>query len=119
MRGLGWGGTFESPAVGDVRVNYTHSFVSCMLLKSGMLGAALAVAYLIGSFIGITRLLPRHLVLGLALAGPLLIDSVLYASYKWLDFGLLLLLISAAVQLHRPAAYCIQNRSCEDPQFSS
>ncbi len=32
--------------VGDVRVNYTHSFVSGMLLKSGMLGAALAVAYI-------------------------------------------------------------------------
>jgi hypothetical protein len=117
--GLGWGGTFESPAVGDMRINYTHSFVSGMLLKSGIIGAMLACLYISGFFVSVLRILSARPVPGMALAGPLAIDAILYASYKWLDFGLLLLLISAAAQLHRPAAYCIQNRPCEDLQFSS
>jgi hypothetical protein len=118
--GLGWGGTFESPAVGGVRINYTHSFLSGMLLKTGVIGAGLMLVYVSGFFASVIKLLKRDLVLALAIAGPLLIDAILYASYKWLDFGLLLLVIAAcAAQLHRSAAYCIHFRSCEDLPSSS
>jgi hypothetical protein len=105
--GLGWGGMFESPAVGGVRVNYTHNFFSGLLLKTGIPGAVAGLIYISGFFIALARLFSRHMILAVALAGPLAIDAVLYASYKWLDFGLMLLLITAAAQLHRPAGYCI------------
>ncbi len=118
--GLGWGGTFESPAVGGVRINYTHSFLSGMLLKTGVLGAVLMLAYVSGFFVSVIKLLKCDAILALAVTGPLLIDAILYASYKWLDFGLLLLVVSAcAAQLHRSAAYCIHMGSCEDLPSSS
>jgi hypothetical protein len=105
--GTGWGGTFESPAVGGARINFTHSFISATMLKTGFAGLFFAVAYMSGFFVQVYRLLSRDIILTMALAGPLFIDVFLYASYKWLDFGLLLLLITGATQLHRPAAYCI------------
>jgi len=71
--GTGWGGTFQSPAVADIRVNFTHSLPSALLLKTGLIGFDRTVGFM--------------------LSGPLLISSLLYASYKSLDFGFLLLLI--------------------------
>jgi hypothetical protein len=118
--GLGWGATFESPAVGGVRVNYTHNFFSGMLLKTGITGAMLMLAYVSGLFMALARLARRDLILAAAIAGPLLIDVILYASYKWLDFGLLLLLVGAcAAQLHQNVRYCIHFRSCEGLPSSS
>lgn len=95
--GLGWGGTFEDPAVGGARVNYTHNLMTGMLLKGGMAGLLIALGYLAALLIPLREVLRRDCVLGLALAGPFVIDVVLYASYKWLDFGLLLLVMTAAV----------------------
>lgn len=93
--GRGWGASFESPAVAGIRVNYTHSLLSAMLLKTGLAGLALTGLYIAG----LARVLWAHLyarpVLVLALAGPVLIDTLLYASYKSLDFGLILLLAAA------------------------
>lgn len=93
--GSGWGGSFESPAVADIRVNFTHSLLSSALLKMGVVGVILVILYLLG----IARILWSFLrdspVLALALAGPIVIDVFLYASFKSLDFGLILLLVSA------------------------
>lgn len=94
--GTGWGGTFESPAVAGVRVNYTHSLVSGVFLKTGLTGLTLLVFYLAGMLGLFLRALKRNEVLALALAGPVLIDVFLYASHKSLDFGLILLLLCAA-----------------------
>jgi hypothetical protein len=60
----------------------------------------------------LTRLMRVEPLLAAALAGPLLIDVFLYASFKSLDFGLLLLLIplwaSAAQKLRqKPEEYSI------------
>lgn len=91
--GLGWGGSFHSPAVGGLSVNFTHSLLTSMLLKTGLVGLVLASLYLF-SLVNLSgRLLFRHPVLALALAAPVLIDIFLYASFKSLDFGLILLLI--------------------------
>lgn len=109
--GIGWGGTFNDPAVGGVRVNYTHSLLTGALLKTGLSGLVLAVLYLSGFFARSALIFRNNVILGLAIAGPLAIDVFLYASYKWLDFGLLLLLIRAASdcrRLHPIPAYCIQ-----------
>ena len=92
--GAGWGASYHSPAVGGLEVNFTHSLLTSMLLKSGLLGAVLCTIY-IGA---IARRALKHLrgapVFALASFGALGIPFVLYASYKSLDFGLLLLLFT-------------------------
>ncbi|MCF8495313.1 MAG: hypothetical protein K9G62_01455 [Alphaproteobacteria bacterium] len=92
--GTGWGGTFESPAVGGVRVNYTHSLLSSILLKTGLIGLLLTGVYLWGLAREGGGMILHRPVLALALAGPVAIDVFLYASFKSLDFGLILLLIT-------------------------
>lgn len=92
--GQGWGASITSPAVGPYPVNYTHSLLTTYLLKTGLCGLVLVLAYL-GMFAGgIWRILWAYPVAGLAVAAPFLIDITLYASFKTLDFGLLLVLIA-------------------------
>ncbi len=91
--GLGWGQTVASPAVGGVTVNYTHTMMTALWLKTGLIGVVLAGLYLYGLAVQLWRILWRHPALALAIAAPCLIDVTLYASYKSLDFGLVLLLI--------------------------
>lgn len=95
--GLGWGGQFHSPAVGNLRVNFTHNFFSTVLLKTGALGIIFCISYISGLLERLSRVCMAHKVFGLALAAPILIDLTLYASFKSLDFGLMLLLISASL----------------------
>jgi hypothetical protein len=93
LAGLGWGGSLENPAVGNLRVNYTHSLMSSLLLKSGLAGVALFLCYLwIIAKLSVPELLRRP-ILVLALGAPLGIGLFLYANYKSLGFGLLLLLL--------------------------
>lgn len=99
--GGGWGTSFKSPAVAEIRVNYTHCLLTATLLKAGLCGLILLVWYLAGLSEKLFAILRRDAVLGLALAAPFLIDVFLYASYKSLDFGLLLLLIAAAPSVQR------------------
>lgn len=92
--GLGWGLTFENPAVGNLPVNYTHSLISAMLLKTGVIGVVLLLLYL---WILAKQAVPelfRSPVLVVALAMPLGIGLLFYASYKSLGFGLLLLVLA-------------------------
>jgi hypothetical protein len=91
--GLGWGGTFHSPAVGELSVNFTHGLLTSMLLKAGLCGVILTLLYVATLAEALIRLVFREPVIGLALAAPIFIDVFLYASFKSLDFGLMLLLI--------------------------
>lgn len=91
--GTGWGGTYHSPAVGGLEVNFTHSLLSAMLLKTGLNGVLLTSAYIGVLGQRLLRLTASSPVFVLAAFGALLIPTVLYASYKSLDFGLLLLLV--------------------------
>jgi hypothetical protein len=90
--GKGWGAMFASPAVGGVTVNFTHSLLTSFFLKSGLCGLFLALSYLFLLCRRLPGLLLQRPVLALALAGPVAIDTLLYASFKSLDFGLILLL---------------------------
>lgn len=99
--GIGWGGQFNSPAVGGLRVNFTHNFFSTILLKTGVLGIIFCIAYVLGLLERLFRVILRHPVFGLALSAPILIDLSLYASFKSLDFGLVLLLISGSLVYFR------------------
>ncbi|QQG36785.1 MAG: hypothetical protein HYS17_03145 [Micavibrio aeruginosavorus] len=91
--GQGWGAGITSPAAGPYPVNYTHSLLTTYLLKTGLCGFMLVLAYLAVLAAGIWRVLWVFPVGGVALAAPFLIDITLYASFKTLDFGLLLSLI--------------------------
>lgn len=97
--GEGWGGRIESPAVGGLNVNYTHSLISSLLLKTGLIGAFII---LLGCLAPVLRSIWRivstkqmagfHALISLGAAiFPLTISVFLYASYKSLGFGLILL----------------------------
>lgn len=97
--GFGWGGHFENPAVGGLNVNYTHSLISSLLLKTGIIGT---VFILLGCFTGVVKAgfsflkerAERDYVLMGAVIFPFIISVFLYASYKSLGFGLILLVFS-------------------------
>lgn len=113
--GKGWGATVASPAVGGVIVNFTHSLITAYWLKTGLVGLSLAFFYLWHIGLLLLRLLRFRPVLAVALASPLLVDIFLYASYKSLDFGLILLLSTLwagrAERLHKNPAYSMQGQS--------
>ncbi|MBI4031221.1 MAG: hypothetical protein HY370_06045, partial [Proteobacteria bacterium] len=113
--GKGWGATVASPAVGGVIVNFTHSLITTYWLKTGLLGLSLVFLYFCHMGIILLRLLRSQPVLAAALAGPLLIDIFLYASFKSLDFGLVLLLLALwadrVEKLHKNSAYSMQGQS--------
>jgi hypothetical protein len=91
--GRGWGSVFASPAVGGLDVNYTHSFLTTMALKGGLVMLGLAILTVLAGLYEIFLIFQRDRVRGLSLFWPLIIPALLYASHKSLDFGLLLLLI--------------------------
>jgi len=97
--GMGWGGGFHSPAVADIYVNYTHGLFTSMLLKTGLIGLGLSLLYIGALLKHLLTHIRYALIPVLALLGPILIDTILYASFKSLDFGLILLL-AAYIHLH-------------------
>lgn len=95
LLGDGWGALLANPAVGYLKVSYTHSLASYLLLKVGALGLVLTLAYL-GLLAGRVLLArpPRpHLLL--ASFPPLLLGLFVHTSFKFLCFGLLLALLAA------------------------
>jgi hypothetical protein len=91
--GRGWGATVASPAVGGMTVGFTHSLITSYWLKTGLCGLVLVLLYLFQMALLLAGFLPVRSLLAAAVALPLLIDVTLYASFKSLDFGLILLLI--------------------------
>ena len=101
--GLGWGGHFESPAVAGVRVSYTHSFLTSILLKAGLVGVLIVGVYFFGLITVFRRFVferlrcSQHdfirLIVCLAVLFPFVIATFFYASYKSLDYGLILLMM--------------------------
>lgn len=111
--GRGWGSVFASPAVAGLDVNYTHSFLTTMALKGGLIMLALSVLTVLAALYQIFLIFQRDRAAGLALFWPLIIPVLLYASHKSLDFGLLLLLIgvwSTRLQALQAAAPSVKTR---------
>ncbi len=100
--GRGWGALIPSPASAGERVNYTHSLLTMLWVKAGLTGLVLALLYVGALVRRAARAFRFDPVLSLALLAPILIDVTLYASYKSLDFGLVLLL---AATLQGPEAH--------------
>ncbi len=96
LYGHGWGATIADPAVGGWRVGYTHSFISYLLEKTGLVGTGLMLCYL-GSLLPALRVTwHRDRLLWLAAVPPLLLAITLYTSYKYFTCGLLLWLVTRA-----------------------
>lgn len=114
--GIGWGGHFHSPAVGGINVNFTHNFFSSFLLKTGFCGMVLAGIHVVALLAKLSQVIRVWPVLGIAIAAPVLIDLILYASFKSFDFGLMLLMISwAGVYLRNSSIESsIAERQCAD-----
>ncbi len=93
--GMGWGAEFENPAVGGLRVNFTHSLISSLFLKTGLMGVIMFLCYGAGLLRLVWPQLRQDRLYLYALAGPLLIGLGLYASYKSLGYGLLLLILAS------------------------
>jgi hypothetical protein len=91
--GYGWGATFSSPAVAGLEVNFTHSWLTTMLLKGGIVFFGLCSCVFIRLVYEILLIFQRDRSWGLALGAAFVIPSLLYASHKSLDFGLILLMI--------------------------
>ncbi|MBL8640083.1 MAG: hypothetical protein JNK24_07005 [Alphaproteobacteria bacterium] len=89
--GHGWGTRLENPAVGGVNVLYTHSLTSALLLKTGFVGAVLTLLPLLKILRDGWAALYRNQIYFLSLFLPFLISATIYASYKSLGFGLILL----------------------------
>ena len=92
--GLGWGASFHAPSVGGLNVSYTHSFLSYFLLKGGLVGVLIAAAFL-WRYVRMLVFARERGAVRLAAFWALFIPVFLYASYKSLDFGIVLLFIAA------------------------
>ena len=102
--GQGWGSSFASPAVGMLNVTYTHSLLSYIFFKMGLVGLFLCLVYLFFIFEKLVRVYCTDPVKGTALIWPFIIPIFLYASHKSFDFGLLLsLILLSAALLHKEA----------------
>ncbi len=108
--GLGWGASFSSPAVGYLDVNFTHSLLTTMALKGGIIMMILTMVVAVAGLYQVAVIFRADRARGLALFWPLIIPVLLYASHKSLDFGLVLLLIGVwsirGQMLHRGEASC-------------
>ena len=93
--GLGWGSQFASPALGGLQASFTHSFLSYMLLKTGLLGLVVTIAYCSYFSRQVIQIFLKNSLVGIALFWAFVIPVFLYASYKSFDFGLVLTLIVA------------------------
>lgn len=111
--GRGWGSVFSSPAVAGLDVNYTHSFLTTMALKGGLIMLGLSLLAVLTALYEIFLIFQRDRVQGLSLFWPLVIPVLLYASHKSLDFGVILLLIgvwSTRLQALRTAAPSVKTK---------
>lgn len=90
--GRGWGASFASPAVGGVEVNFTHSLLTYLFLKTGLIGCLLGAVYAGAGAIRVAGQGAGRPLWALARFWPLCIPVFLYASHKSLDFGVIMLL---------------------------
>lgn len=104
--GGGWGLLIENPAVGGWRVSYTHTFVTYLLLKAGLVGLIAGVVWLGVFSPAAFVLLRRDPAWAAAVCAPLVVSFTVHTSYKYLDAGVLLtlLMLKAADELETPDA---------------
>jgi hypothetical protein len=105
--GQGWGTLVRSPAVGDMWVSYTHSFATYMLLKTGVIGCLVTLAYVLSMAPALFGLMRADAPMAIALLPPLGLGLFAHTSFKYLCFGLLLSILNheKIVRAERPASH--------------
>jgi hypothetical protein len=105
--GQGWGTLMRSPAVGDMWVSYTHSFATYMLLKTGVIGCLVTLAYVLSMVPALFGLMRADAPMAIALLPPLGLGLFAHTSFKYLCFGLLLSILNheKIVRTKRPASH--------------
>jgi hypothetical protein len=99
--GLGWGALIRNPAVGEMWVSYTHNFATYMLVKTGLVGCLVTLAYLASLAPALWRVVRSDLPLAASLLPPLALGLFAHTSFKYLCFGLLLSIGILAGELYR------------------
>jgi hypothetical protein len=92
--GHGWGAVWQSPAVADIWVRYTHNIVSYYWFKAGVIGGVICLGFIYLWGRQILLLCCRNTALGIAILIPFTIHITLYTGFKTLDFALLLTLLT-------------------------
>ncbi|GAB6988094.1 hypothetical protein [Paenibacillus pini] len=94
MFGMGWGGLFHDPAVEFVEVSYTHSAMTFFLLKGGIFGVVIFLAYVLWISRNLLRSLSiKTLPIVLSSFMPVIIGLFFQVSYKTLSYGMILTLM--------------------------
>lgn len=96
--GIGWGGEFQSPAVADIWVRFTHNIISYYWLKAGAIGLIFSLGFIFIWGWQNIKLIRINMALGLSVLIPFMVHVTLYSGFKTLDFALLLTLITLCVQ---------------------
>lgn len=106
--GIGWGGVLSNPIYGGESTRFTHSLISFWLLKTGLVGFAVLVLFVILLFRRIdvkgVWTSSHRLAVFLAASAAIAIGLFLEPTYKMLSFGVILSLLLAELAL--PAAQC-------------
>lgn len=101
--GTGWGGVLANPIYGGMPTRYTHSLISYWLLKTGLVGFAMFVLFVIFLFkrtnlIGVWTS-GHRLSVFLAAFAAIAIGLIFEPTYKMLSFGVVLGLLLAELSL--------------------
>lgn len=96
--GLGFGGGFEAPTVGGMNVGYTHSLLSALLLKFGILGLVLFLAFIF-HIAKTQKSDDTNWPFIIALWTVFLIGCFFYANYKSFGFGCIIWMLANIGQM--------------------
>lgn len=91
--GKGWGYKFQSPAIVETKVGFTHCMFTYFFLKTGLIGTFLYSAYLASIFAKVFTNNKNVNFISYACLAPIIISMTLYTGYKYFDFGCLLLIM--------------------------
>lgn len=104
--GLGWGAGIDSPSSNGMFVNFTHGLLPSLWLKTGVVGVALMVAFILSvvkaCVFNMKLAQPKYIMLFTALMFTISINMTLYGGYKSLGFGLCLTLLVNMSQILKP-----------------
>jgi len=103
LLGHGWGASWQSPAVGDMFVRFTHNMISYYWLKAGIIGAIMGVILSILWMWQNIKLMAVDIAMGLAIFMTLFVHIMLYTGFKTFDFALILTLL--IICLRKPNAF--------------
>ncbi|HYE00956.1 MAG TPA: hypothetical protein VEH84_16350 [Alphaproteobacteria bacterium] len=94
LLGRGWGALIALPELPGARVSYTHGLLTAVLFKAGLAGLLALLAY--GAVLAPSawRWLRHAPADAAAVLLPLAVGLSVYTSYKYLCFGLLLVVLS-------------------------